>query len=66
MEKKFDTIFGEVTVRDAMIDVNGTDLVDGVEFKIDEEYVGETTSLTFSQVDEDNIEELVETYCDQV
>lgn len=69
MEKKFDTVFGELTVRGAMLDVNGTDLCDGVEFKIDGELVGETTSVTFSQVEDMNdneIEELVETHCDGV
>ena len=69
MEKKFDTVFGELTVRGAMLDVNGTDLCDGVEFKIDGELVGETTSVTFSEVKDMNdneIEELVETHCDGV
>ena len=69
MEKVFDTKFGNLTIRGAMLDINGTDLCDGIEFSFDGEFVGETTSVTFSQVEDmdiEEIEELVETYCDEV
>ena len=66
MEKTFDTIYGEVKVKTAMIDTNGTDLCDGVDIYIDGKWVGDTTSTLVDHVTEDNIEDLVETYCNEV
>lgn len=36
MEKVFDTKYGEVTVRNAMFDTDGTNLDEGIELKGDE------------------------------
>ena len=64
MEKTWDTDeFGEVTLRGAMLDTNGTDLVDGIEILIDGELRGEIQGMTFSQVqdlNEDEVEDLIE------
>ena len=67
MEKKFETKYGEITLRGAMIDINGTDLCDGVEIKLDDELIGETTSSTFSHVEDletEEVEAFVEKYAD--
>ena len=61
MEKTFNTKYGEVSLRGAMIDTNGTDLVDGIEVKIDGEFIGEILNETFNQV-EDFTEKEVEEF----
>lgn len=58
MTKTFTTKHGEVTVQGAMIDTNGTDLVDGVEIKLDGELIGELTDTTFSYVEDYEVEEI--------
>lgn len=66
MEKTWQTALGEVTLRGAMLDVNGTDLCDGVEIKLDGNLIGETTKITFSDIedwDEDQVELFVEDNC---
>lgn len=64
MEKTWDTDeFGEVTLRGAMLDTNGTDLVDGIEILIDGELRGEIQEMSFSRVEDltvDEVEELIE------
>lgn len=66
MEKTFETKYGEVILRNAMIDINGTDLVDGVEVKVDGHLVGEIidSHLDFEEMTIKEVETLVETNCD--
>lgn len=66
MEKTFETKYGEVILRNAMIDVDGTNLVDGVEVKVDGHLVGEIldSHLDFEEMTIKEVETLVETNCD--
>ncbi|MEK6829803.1 MAG: hypothetical protein AABY15_06815 [Nanoarchaeota archaeon] len=67
MEKTFDTKFGEISLRGAMIDVDGTNLADGVEIKLDDKLIGEAVGITFGQVEDmtiEEVEEFVEEHCD--
>lgn len=62
MENKLDTTYGEVKIRNAMIDTNGTDLVDGIEISGDFETI---TLLGYRNVESFNkneIESLIEIY----
>ena len=59
-KKNFNTSLGNVTVRFAMIDADGTNLCEGVEFKLDGKFIGEVIGLSLDEINEDNIEELVE------
>jgi hypothetical protein len=58
MEKTFSTKFGEISLRGAMIDVNGTDLVEGVEIKLEGELVGEVLGRCFSEVEDMSIKQV--------
>lgn len=60
MEKIFETKFGEITLRTAMLDINGTDLVSGIEIKLDGKLIGEI--FGFLDVEELTIEEVEELY----
>jgi len=61
MEKTFDTKFGQILLRNAMIESeNGTDLNDGIEIKLDDELVGEVINFNFDFMDEDTSMEDVE------
>jgi len=62
MEKTFNTKFGEILLRNAMIDTNGTDLADGIEIKLDDELVGEVINYSFDFMDEDTTLEEVEDF----
>jgi hypothetical protein len=64
MKKTFDTSFGKVKVSFAMIDTNGTDLCEGVDFNLDGKFIGDAVGLTLDEINKDNIEELLEQYCD--
>lgn len=67
MQKTFDTAIGEVTLRGAMIDINGTDLVSGVEIKLDGELIGEVLGVSFYQVEDmstKEVEAFVKKHCD--
>lgn len=62
MEKKFNTIFGVVQVRDIMVDLDGTNLTDGVEitsedFEIQLEVAGHTTET----INETNLQDIIDT-----
>jgi hypothetical protein len=63
-EKVFDTSYGEVRVTFAMIDTDGTNLSEGVDFNLDGEFVGDAIGLSLSEINEDNIEDLLLEYCD--
>lgn len=65
MEKTIETKYGEVTLRGAMIDVDGTNLCDGVEVKLDGELIAELLDRTFSSMEDltaGEIEELIKNY----
>lgn len=67
MEKTFDTIYGQVTLRGAMIDTDGTNLADGIEVSIDGKLVAEVLDITFSQVEDftnEEAEAFVENHCE--
>ena len=63
-EKTFDTSFGEVRVSFAMIDTDGTNLEEGVDFKLDGKFVGDAVGLSLREINEGNIEDLLEEHCD--
>jgi len=63
MKKIFDTHLGKVTVTTAIIDVNGTDLCTGVDFNLNDKFIGDAVSLFINDVNKDNIENLIERYC---
>jgi hypothetical protein len=50
MERTLDTKYGQVTLRGAMLDVDGTNLIDGIEIKIDDMLIAEVYGKTFSEV----------------
>jgi hypothetical protein len=66
MEKTFDTKFGEVTLRHAMIDTDGTNLADGIEIKIDGELVAEVLDqhLDLDEITIEEVEEFVNSNCE--
>jgi hypothetical protein len=67
MEKTFDTFYGKVSLRGAMIDTDGTNLADGVEIKIDGKLAAEVLDITFSQVEDfttEEAEKFVEKHCE--
>lgn len=61
MEYKFDTKYGEVTLRNAMIDIDGTNLEEGVEVYLDGEYVNDMTGATPAS-EETTVEEAEKLY----
>lgn len=65
MEKTFDTKYGEITLRKAMIDTDGTNLADGIEISIDgqleEEVLDEHLDLEEMTIEE--VEEFVKKHC---
>lgn len=65
MEKTFETKFGEITLRDVMIDTDGTNLESGIEVKLDGEVIGELIDLEFDEdTTVEEVEEMVEANCD--
>jgi hypothetical protein len=60
METTYQTKFGEVQLRVAMIDINGTDLCEGVEVKLDDELIGEVFNVQIDYIDEMSVEEVEE------
>lgn len=67
MEKTWDTALGNVTLRGAMIDIDGTNLADGIEVIIDNKLVKEVLYQTFGMVEDMTVEEVehfVEENCD--
>lgn len=57
---KFDTKYGEITIRDAMLDVNGTDLVDGIVINLNDYYAGELANVIVNE--ETTVEEVEKLY----
>lgn len=58
MTKTFNTNLGKVTLRSAMLDINGTDLVEGVVIKIDGKLAGEVVGIDFDDVKDMTIKEV--------
>ena len=54
------TKFGEVQLRVAMIDINGTDLCEGIEVKLDDKLIGEVFNIESHYIDEMSVEEVEE------
>ena len=67
MEKTFDTCYGKVKLRGAMIDTDGTNIIEGIVVKINGKLVAEVLDMTFSQVEDfttEEAEKFVEEYCE--
>ena len=61
MERKFYTNYGEIIVRDIMIDLDRTNLIDGVEIKsIDCEINFEEPNYSSENMDTEILEHLIE------
>jgi hypothetical protein len=63
MTKTFNTKYGIATLRFAMFDINGTDLVEGIEVKLDDVLIGEVYGFSFDQIEDMSISE-VENFID--
>jgi hypothetical protein len=55
MKKTFETVYGLVEVRDAMIDTDGTNLEEGVDVRLDGEPLAGTVGITVAELNKDNI-----------
>jgi hypothetical protein len=64
MKKRFNTSFGKVVVSFAMIDTNGTDLSEGVDFNLNGKFIGDAVGLSLDEINKNNIEELLEEHCE--
>jgi len=62
MENKLETSYGEVTVRNAIIDTNGTDLVDGIEISGDFDTITLLGYRNVESFDINEVESLIEQY----
>ncbi len=64
-ELTVETKFGTVTLRDAMIDTDGTNLADGVEVKVNDELIDELIGVHFDdEMTPEEVEEFIEDHCD--
>lgn len=61
--KTFETSIGEVTVKDAMIDLDGTNLEEGIVIRLEDESTIEILGFNEDSIDKDTVESLVGTYC---
>lgn len=63
-----ETKFGQIKMNHAMIDVDGTNLEDGIEIRLDGKLIGEALGFTSSKLDEfesiEEVEKFVEEYCE--
>ena len=63
-----DTFHGMITMNHAMIDVDGTNLEDGLEIRVDGKVVGEALGFTSSKIESfesvEEIEEFIEKHTD--
>lgn len=64
MELKIDTVLGEVTIKDVMVDVDGTNLREGVDMFIGDELICELTGYCAETFEDDAelVEELINIY----
>lgn len=58
MTKSFDTKYGIVKIRPAMFDIDGTNLEEGIEVKLDDVLIGEVFGYSFNQVEDMTIAEV--------
>ena len=65
MKRDFETKFGRITLQNVMVDIDGTNLEEGIDISLDGEFIG-TASGDGSDFDFDNDEfvtiEMVEDY----
>ncbi len=69
MIRTLETKFGEITLRSAMLDIDGTNLEEGIEIKLEGELIGEVIGGDIYEVEEmstDEIEAFVMKYSDRV
>jgi hypothetical protein len=59
MKKTFETSQGEVEVIDAMIDVDGTNLEEGVEIKLDGVFLSDIYNMHVREINKTNIEKII-------
>ncbi len=65
MEKTFNTKYGEVLLRTAMLETDGTNLADGIEIKIDGKLSGEVfRRIDIEEMSLEEVEELVKNNCE--
>lgn len=70
MESNVETKFGTVTVRNAMLDIDGHTLDEGIEIKLDGILIGEIVGVRFDKDDYEELEAIeivenwVENYCE--
>jgi hypothetical protein len=62
MEKTFETIYGKVTLRTAMIDTDGTNLSEGIEIKVNGKLQAEVlgTYIHIDDMTQEEVESFVE------
>ena len=69
MIRTLETKFGEITLRSAMFDIDGTNLEEGIEIKLEGELIGEVIGGDIYEVEEmstDDVEAFVMKYSDRV
>lgn len=59
MTKNFETSIGNITVKDVMIDLDGTNLDSGISVLCDDEVITEIAGMSTDNVNENNIEEII-------
>ena len=67
MTRTLETKFGEITLRSAMLDIDGTNLEEGIEVKLDGEIIGEVIGGNIYEIEEmstKEIEAFVTKYCE--
>ena len=61
MEKKFETTYGDVTIRDCVIDTDGTNLEEGISVKLDNDLLAEIVGMSTDEFENVlSVENLVE------
>jgi hypothetical protein len=60
MKRNFETKFGTITLQNAMFDIDGTNLEEGVEIKLDGDLIGEAYGYFDFGDDDITIEEIEE------
>ena len=61
MEKTFDTDYGKITVRNIMIDTDGTNLTDGTEIKGDDIHIELMNYTEISELTVEKLESMIKT-----
>lgn len=58
--KKLETKYGEVKLRVVMIDIDGTNLEEGIEVSLNGELLGQVIEIDFDDLTITDVEEIVE------